>query len=94
MPVRAGLVEVKLADQLAGALDAVELHAGFPYRCRVLPNRNFKQCLHNLEQARQHFGGGEILFDFKFAERIARFLELLADVSVVPGLRIGIAQLL
>ncbi len=58
-----------------------------------LADGDFKQGFDDLEEAGQHLGRGEVLFDFLLAEGVARFLELFADVGVVPGLEFGQVQL-
>ena len=88
------LVQVKLADQLAGALDAVELHLGLPHRRCVFGQVHVKQGFDNLEKPFQHFGGGEVLFDFLLAECVTRFFKFFTDVGVVPGLRVAQLQVL
>jgi hypothetical protein len=89
-----GGVEVELADLLAAALDAVELHARMPRGRAVAADRHLEQRLDDLEQAGHDLGRGEVLLHLLLAEGVARFLELLADVAPVPGLRVGDAQLL
>ena len=85
-------VEVKLPDQLyatgACAFNAVKAHIRIPNRRGIGANSDFKQSLHNLEQPRQDFGEGEILFDFLLAKRVAGFFELFADEGPIP--RLGI----
>ncbi|MPN30821.1 hypothetical protein SDC9_178292 [bioreactor metagenome] len=88
-----GLVQIELADQhgplRAGAFDAVELDVRVPHRRGVLADRDFKQRLDNLEQARQHLGRREVLLDLLLAEGVARLLQLFGDEGPVPGLWIG-----
>ena len=83
-------VQVKLAHQYAArrrlALYAVKVHAFVPDRGRVLGDDDVKKAFHNLEQAGQHLGQREILFDLLLAEGVARFLELFANKGPVPGL--------
>jgi len=90
-------VEIELADQLwalcAGALDAVELHAGVPDRSFIAADGDFEQGLDNLEQAGQHLGGWKVLLELLLAEGVAGFLELFADEGPVPGLGVGNAEL-
>ena len=91
-------VEVELADQLVlasrVALDAVELaRSGCQTGAWSRRMRHLEQRLDDLEQAGQHLGRGEVLLDLLLAEGVARFLELLADVGPVPGLRVGEAEL-
>ena len=87
-------VEVKLANQLASAFDAVKAHAGVPSGRGVGTDADFEQGLHNFEQAGQYLGGGEVGFDVLVAEGVARFFELFADVGPVPGLRVFQFQML
>ncbi len=51
-------------------------------------DKELNMILDNLEKAGQHLGCREILFDFLFAEGVTLFLELFADVGVIPGLRL------
>ena len=81
------LVQIKLTYQNPSAFNAEKLHARLPHGCFVFANRHFKQRFNDFEQTRQHLGRSEILFDFLFAKRIARFLELFGNVRKVPRLR-------
>ena len=87
------MVQVELAHQHTLALDAEKLDLRVPHRGFVLADGDFEQGFDDLEQAGQHLGGGEILLHLLFAEGVTRFLELLAHIGPVPGLRVGQAQL-
>ncbi len=89
-----GLVEVELTDQLAVALQAVELHVRVPHGSLVFDDLHVKQVLNDSEQTGEHLGRGEVLFHFLLAEGVARFLELFGDVGPVPRLWVGQAQFL
>ena len=75
-------------------LDPVKLHAFIPHRRFVFTNRHIEQGFDDFEQTCQHFGRGEVLFDFLFAERITRFFELFANVRPIPRLWVGQIQVL
>ena len=81
-------IEVKLAYQLSLALDAVEPYSRVPNGRFVFMDLDFKQRLDDLEQALQNLGRSEVLLDLLFAETVARFLELFANIRPVPSLRI------
>ena len=81
-----GLVQVELAHQRVAALDAVELDGGVPDRGGVFADGDFKQRFDDLEQARQHLGGGEILLELLLTEGVALFLELFGNEGPVPRL--------
>ncbi|MNT01234.1 hypothetical protein D3C72_1356910 [compost metagenome] len=86
-------VQVELAYQFAIALDAVELHCLVPHGGKVLLDLHAEQGLYDAKQPCQHLGGREVLLELLLAEGIARFLQMLADIAPVPGLRVGQAQL-
>ncbi len=89
-------VQIELAYQMCalrpGAFNPVELHIRVPNGCLVARDDEIKQRLGNLEQAGQNLGECEVLFDFLFAEGVARFLEFFADIRPIPGLRVGQLQ--
>ena len=87
-------IEVELAHQLSCTFHAIELHGRVPHGRAVATNAHLKQGFHNFEQTRQHLGRSEVRFDFLFAERVARFFELLADVRPVPRLWVLEVQVL
>ena len=92
---RAGTrVQVKLAQQNAAALNAVELHRRVPHRRSVAVDADLEQGFHNLEQAGQHLRRGKVIFDVLLAEGVARLFELFTDKGPIPGLRVGQGQVL
>ncbi len=85
-------VEVELAHQLGTTLDAEELDLRVPHRGSVGADADFEQRFNDVEQPLQHLGCCEVGFDLLFAESVARFLQLFANVGPVPGLRVGQPQ--
>ena len=65
-----------------------------PHRRGVGADRHLEQRLDDVEQAFEHLGLGEVLFDLLIAEGVACFLELFAGVGHVPGLQIAQSELL
>ena len=86
------LVKIKLPNELAFAFNAVKIDTGLPDRRAVFAQLDFEQGFDNAEQTSQHFRCSEVLFDFLLTECIAFFLELFANVGIVPRLRIGKSQ--
>ena len=85
-------VEVEVAKQLAGALDAVKAHVHMPKRRCIWADADIKQGFYDLEQAGEHLGGSEIGLNFLLAESVAGLFEFLADIGPVPGLWVGKAE--
>ena len=65
-------------------LDAVKRHGGVAHRGLVGADLNFKQGLNDFEQAGQYFGGGEVLFDFLFAEAVAGLFQFFRNIGHIP----------
>jgi len=89
-------VEVELTNQLgalgACALDAEEAHGLVPHGGGVGLDLHLEQPFDQAEQALEHRGLGEVLFDLLIAESVAGFFELLAHKGHVPGLQVIQAQ--
>ena len=78
---------------MPGPLNPVKANPGVPNRSGIGCDADIKQGFNDLEQAGQHLGCREVGFDFLLAKSVAGFLELLAHIGPVPGLRVVQAQI-
>ena len=85
-------VEVELADELAGALDAQHFDRRVPHGGGVVAELHGVERFDDAEQAVEHARFGEVLAHLVFGEGVACLAQLFAGVAHVPGLQFGDAE--
>ena len=74
-------VEVELADELAGALDAQHFDRRVPHGGGVVAELHGVERFDDAEQAVEHARFGEVLAHLVFGEGVARLAQLFAGVA-------------